>query len=56
MRCRPEQVIILTSSQPALRLLATMLLDAGDDVWLETPGYPGRVMRLSRRTLSWYSA
>ncbi|WP_311791562.1 MULTISPECIES: PLP-dependent aminotransferase family protein [Pantoea] len=41
MRCRPEQVIILTSSQQALQLLAMMFLDPGDEVWLETPGYPG---------------
>lgn len=41
MRCRPEQVIILTSSQQALQLLALLLLDPDDEVWLEDPGYPG---------------
>lgn len=39
--CQPEQVIILTSSQQALQLLALMFLDPGDEVWLEEPGYPG---------------
>ena len=39
--CQPEQVIILTSSQQALQLLAMMLVDPGDEVWMEEPGYPG---------------
>ncbi|WP_313653851.1 PLP-dependent aminotransferase family protein [Pantoea sp.] len=39
--CQPEQVIILTSSQQALQLLAMMLIDPGDEVWMEEPGYPG---------------
>lgn len=39
--CQPEQVIILTSSQQALQLLAMMLVDPGDTVWMEEPGYPG---------------
>lgn len=41
VRCTAEQVVILTSSQQALQLLALMFLDAGDEVWLEEPGYPG---------------
>nr|MBA2816565.1 GntR family transcriptional regulator [Candidatus Pantoea persica] len=41
LRCRLEQVIILTSSRQALQLLAMLFLDPGDEVWLETPGYPG---------------
>lgn len=41
LRCRPEQVLVLTSSQQALQLLAMMLLDDGDRVWLEEPGYRG---------------
>ncbi|KAF6665702.1 PLP-dependent aminotransferase family protein [Pantoea sp. EKM101V] len=41
MQCQPEQVIILTSSQQALQLLAMMFVDPGDDVWIEEPGYPG---------------
>lgn len=39
--CQPEQVIILTSSQQALQLLAMMFVDPGDEVWMEEPGYPG---------------
>lgn len=41
VRCSAEQIVILTSSQQALQLLALMFLDAQDDVWLEEPGYPG---------------
>ncbi|ORM63143.1 GntR family transcriptional regulator [Pantoea rodasii] len=41
VRCRAEQVVMLTSSQQALQLLALMFLDSGDEVWLEEPGYPG---------------
>ncbi len=41
VRCAPEQVLVLTSSQQALQLLATLLLDEGDVVWMEDPGYRG---------------
>lgn len=41
VRCSAEQIVILTSSQQALQLLAMLFLDSGDTVWLEEPGYPG---------------
>ena len=41
LRCDAEQVLVLTSSQQALQLLAGLLLDEGDRVWLEEPGYRG---------------
>lgn len=41
VRCQPAQVMILTSSQQALQLLAMLFLDPGDEVWLEEPCYPG---------------
>ena len=41
MRCHAGQVLILTSSQQALQLLAHTLLDEGDVVWIEDPGYAG---------------
>ena len=41
VRCTPEQVLILTSSQQALDLAARVLIDPGDAAWLEEPGYPG---------------
>ncbi|WP_354292918.1 PLP-dependent aminotransferase family protein [Paramixta manurensis] len=39
--CQAEQVMVLTSSQQALHMLALALLDPGDQVWLENPCYPG---------------
>lgn len=41
VRCTAANVLVLTSSQQALQLLSTLLLDAGDRVWLEDPGYRG---------------
>jgi GntR family transcriptional regulator / MocR family aminotransferase len=41
VRCDPDQVIITTGTQPALDLIARMVLDHGDAVWMEDPGYPG---------------
>jgi GntR family transcriptional regulator/MocR family aminotransferase len=39
--CRPEQVIVVHGSQQALALTGEVLLDAGDRVVVEEPGYPG---------------
>jgi GntR family transcriptional regulator/MocR family aminotransferase len=39
--CTAEQVIIVSGSQQALDLAARVLLDPGDAVWLEDPGYLG---------------
>lgn len=41
VRCDAEQVIVVSSSQQALQLTASLLLDVGDTVWLEEPGYLG---------------
>jgi len=41
VHCSAAQVLVLTSSQQALQLLATLLLDPGESVWLEDPGYRG---------------
>jgi len=37
--CRPEQVIITSGSRQALDLAARVLIDPGDAVWIEEPGY-----------------
>ena len=49
--CRAEQVIITGGYQAGLRLIAKLLLQPGDDVWFEEPGY-----FLARRTLESASA
>ncbi len=40
-RATPERVLVLTSSQQALTLCATVLLDAGDRIFIEDPVYHG---------------
>jgi len=39
--CRPEQIIITNGAQSAFDLLARLLIDPGDAVWMEEPGYYG---------------
>src|SRR5262249_32073166 len=41
VQCGPEQVIVCSGSLRALDLSMRVLLDAGDAVWLEDPGYYG---------------
>ncbi len=41
VRCTPEQVVVTTGGQAALDLLARLLVDEGDAVWMEEPGYLG---------------
>jgi GntR family transcriptional regulator/MocR family aminotransferase len=38
--CEPEQVIVTSGAQHAVDLAVRALLDPGDKVWLEDPGYP----------------
>ncbi len=39
VHCEPEQIMIVSGSQQALAIAALALLDHGDRVWLEDPGY-----------------
>ncbi|MGF1609588.1 MAG: PLP-dependent aminotransferase family protein [Kiloniellales bacterium] len=39
--CEAEQVLITAGGQQALDLTARLLLDPGDAVWIEEPGFPG---------------
>ena len=41
VRCTADQIVITTGAQAALDLLARLLLDEGDGVWMEEPGYLG---------------
>ncbi|MEW6125845.1 MAG: PLP-dependent aminotransferase family protein [Acidobacteriota bacterium] len=40
-RCEASQIIIVAGSQQGLDLAARVLLDKGDEVWIEDPNYPG---------------
>ena len=40
-RCTPDQLIITSGSQDALNLVTLLLLNSGDAVWMEEPGYRG---------------
>jgi GntR family transcriptional regulator/MocR family aminotransferase len=40
VRCEPDQIVITNGAQPAFDLLARILTDPGDSVWMEDPGYP----------------
>jgi len=39
VNCEPSQIMVVSGSQQALDISARVLLDPGDRVWLEEPGY-----------------
>jgi len=41
VKCSAEQVLILSGAQEALDRTARILLNPGEPVWMEEPGYPG---------------
>lgn len=41
VRCRPEQVIIISGSQQGIDLTTRVLVDEGEQIWMEDPGYGG---------------
>ncbi|MFN8493758.1 MAG: PLP-dependent aminotransferase family protein [Caldilineaceae bacterium] len=41
VRCTADQIMMVAGSQGGLDLVARLLLNPGDAVWLEDPGYPG---------------
>lgn len=45
--CGADQVIVVNGSQQGVDLAARVLLDAGEEVWMEDPGYPGARAALS---------
>lgn len=38
-RCSPDQIVVLSGSQQAVDVLARVLVDPGQSVWFEDPGY-----------------
>jgi GntR family transcriptional regulator / MocR family aminotransferase len=47
VKCSAEQVVITAGTQPSLDLIARLMLDEGDRVWMEDPGYVA-ITRLMR--------
>jgi GntR family transcriptional regulator / MocR family aminotransferase len=47
VRCTPEQIFVVEGTQHALDTIAQVLLDPGDEVWIEDPGFPGARLALS---------
>jgi len=43
VRCTADQIFVVSGAQQALDLAARVLLDPGDAVWVEEPGYPGLI-------------
>ncbi|MDQ6692930.1 MAG: PLP-dependent aminotransferase family protein, partial [Chloroflexota bacterium] len=41
VRCEADQVIIVAGTQQGMDLAARLLLDEGDEAWIEDPGYLG---------------
>ncbi|MCG8383089.1 MAG: PLP-dependent aminotransferase family protein [Gammaproteobacteria bacterium] len=41
VQCTSKQVLITCGAQQALDLCSRLLIDEGDPVWIEEPGYPG---------------
>lgn len=39
--CDPQQVLVVAGAQRGVDLVFHLLLDVGDSVWIEDPGYPG---------------
>ena len=40
-RCEADQVLMVAGAQQGFELVCRLLLDPGDRVWMEEPGYPG---------------
>jgi len=55
-RCTPEQVMIVSGMQEALDLAGRLILNPGDQVCLEEPGYPGAAMAFEALGAKIYAA
>jgi GntR family transcriptional regulator/MocR family aminotransferase len=40
LRCDPDQIMLTTGTQHALRVVLGAILRSGDQIWCEDPGYP----------------
>ena len=46
VHCSPEQIIVTSGVQQAVDLVGRFLVGAGDQVWMEDPGYSGALQTL----------
>jgi GntR family transcriptional regulator/MocR family aminotransferase len=51
VRCEAEQIMVVSGSQQALEISSRVLLDAGNSIWMEEPGY-----RFARRVFALHGA
>ncbi len=47
IRCEAAQVVVCSGSQQGIDLVGRLLLDVGDEAWVEDPGYPGILASLA---------
>jgi GntR family transcriptional regulator / MocR family aminotransferase len=40
VQCDPEQIVVTAGAQQAMDIAIRLLLEPGDEVWVEDPGYP----------------
>lgn len=50
--CKPTQILIVQSTQHSLQLVADLLADPNDRVWVEDPGYSGAISAFDAAGLS----
>jgi len=48
INCMPEQMVIVNGSRQALHLATEILLNKGDQCWMEDPGYAGATSAIKR--------
>lgn len=48
INCDPENMLIVNGSRQAIHLAAEILLNEGDQCWMEDPGYPGATSAMKR--------
>ncbi|WP_259067793.1 PLP-dependent aminotransferase family protein [Mucilaginibacter sp. X4EP1] len=48
VNCDPDNMLIVNGSRQALNLIAEILLNDGDQCWMEDPGYPGATSAIKR--------
>jgi len=48
INCEPENMLIVSGTRQALHITAELLLNKGDECWMEDPGYQGAISALNR--------